>query len=228
MADAFKDRLDASRKILTERVGDKMKVTDETAFVGLDAYKKVLEADVNYVILATPPGFRPAHIKAAVAAGKHIFAEKPVAVDGAGVSSCLESLEEITKKGLGLVAGTLYRHHTGYLEVDQARARRPDRRDRQRLGLVQHDGTVEEGSRAGVERPRVPDAQLAVLHLAVRRPHRRAGRAQHRRAQLGHGREPGARRRHRRTSGADRAGVRPHLRPLRHRLRVPRTASTSR
>jgi myo-inositol 2-dehydrogenase / D-chiro-inositol 1-dehydrogenase len=117
MADAFKDRLDSSRKILSERIGDKMKVTDDTAFVGLDAYKKLLEvADVNYVILAAPPAFRPEHIKASVAAGKHMFAEKPVAVDGAGVKSCLASFEEINKKGLGLVAGTLYRHHTGYLE----------------------------------------------------------------------------------------------------------------
>jgi predicted dehydrogenase len=117
MADAFKDRLDASRKILGERIGAKMKVTDATCFSGLDAYKQVLAmSDVNYVILATPPGFRPAHIKAAVAAGKHIFAEKPVAVDGAGVRANLESFEEINKKGLGLVAGTLDRHHTGYLE----------------------------------------------------------------------------------------------------------------
>jgi len=117
MGDAFKDRLDLSRRVLTERVGDKMKVTDDTVFVGLDAYKKVLATDVNYVILASPPAFRPEHIKASVAAGKHIFAEKPVAVDGAGIKSCLASYEEINKKGLGLVAGTLYRHHTGYLEV---------------------------------------------------------------------------------------------------------------
>jgi myo-inositol 2-dehydrogenase / D-chiro-inositol 1-dehydrogenase len=116
MADAFQDRLDQSRKILTERAGAKMSVTDETCFVGLDAYKRILEADINYVVMATPPGFRPEHIKAAVAAGKHIFAEKPVAVDGAGIRSCLESHDEIAKKGLGLVAGTLYRHHTGYLE----------------------------------------------------------------------------------------------------------------
>lgn len=116
LADAFQDRLDRSRKILTERLKDKVSVTDETCFVGLDAYKELLKTDVNYVILASPPAFRPEHIRAAVEAGKHIFAEKPVAVDGAGVRSCLESHEAITKKGLGLVAGTLYRHHTGYLE----------------------------------------------------------------------------------------------------------------
>ena len=116
MADAFKDWLDESRTLLAGRLGDKFAVTDETCFVGLDAYQKLLQADVNYVVMAAPPAFRPAHIKAAVAAGKHIFAEKPVAVDGAGVRSCLESFEEMKKKGLGLVAGTIYRHHTGYLE----------------------------------------------------------------------------------------------------------------
>jgi myo-inositol 2-dehydrogenase/D-chiro-inositol 1-dehydrogenase len=116
MADAFKDRLDESRTILTERLGDRMSVTDDRCFVGLDAYQKLLQTDVNYVILATPPAFRAGHIKAAVAAGKHIFAEKPVAVDGAGVRSVLESAEVMKQKGLGLVAGTLYRHHTGYLE----------------------------------------------------------------------------------------------------------------
>ncbi len=116
MADAFKDRLDQSRRILSERLGDKMSVTDDTCFVGLDAYKQLMQADINYVIMAAPPGFRPDHLKAAVAAGKHIFAEKPVAVDGAGVKTCFEVHEELGKKGLGLVAGTLYRHHTGFLE----------------------------------------------------------------------------------------------------------------
>ena len=116
MADAFKDRLDESRALLAGRLGDRMAVTDETCFVGLDAYQQLLKTDINYVILASPPAFRPSHIKAAVAAGKHIFAEKPVAVDGAGVRACLESFAQMKQKGLGLVAGTIYRHHTGYLE----------------------------------------------------------------------------------------------------------------
>ena len=116
LGDAFKDRLDESRALLTGKIADKMSVTDDKCFVGLDAYQRVLETDANYIIMATPPAFRPGHIKAAVAAGKYIFAEKPVAVDGAGVRSCYESAEAIAKKGLGLVTGTLYRHHTGYLE----------------------------------------------------------------------------------------------------------------
>ncbi len=119
MADAFQDRLDQSRKLLTEKGGPAaVTVTDDHCFVGLDAYEKLLATatDVNYVILATPPGFRPIHIKAAVAAGKHVFAEKPVAVDAAGVRSCLDTFDEINKKGLGLVAGTQYRHFTPYIE----------------------------------------------------------------------------------------------------------------
>ncbi len=116
MADAFKDRLDSSRQQLTQRGGEAVQVTDERCFVGLDAVDKLLQTDVNYVILASPPGFRPGHIKAAVAAGKHIFAEKPVAVDGAGVRQCFELAPEITQKKLALVAGTQYRHFIPYLE----------------------------------------------------------------------------------------------------------------
>ena len=74
-------------------------------------------AGVNYVILATPPGFRPIHIEAAVAAGKNIFTEKPVAVDGPGIRKVLDAYEEAKKKGLGIVAGTQRRHQAGYLET---------------------------------------------------------------------------------------------------------------
>jgi myo-inositol 2-dehydrogenase/D-chiro-inositol 1-dehydrogenase len=116
MADAFQDRLNDSRRLLTEKGGAGIAVTDDHAFVGLDAYQRLLATDVNYVILATPPGFRPIHIKAAVAAGKNVFAEKPVAVDAPGIRSCLETFEEIQKKGVGLVAGTQYRHFTPYME----------------------------------------------------------------------------------------------------------------
>lgn len=117
MGDAFKDRLQESRKILTEKHKDKVDLPDDRCFVGLDAYKKVLATDVNYVILATPPGFRPQHLKAAIAAGKNVFAEKPVAVDGPGVRTVLALYDEAKKKGLGVAAGTQNRHKTGYLET---------------------------------------------------------------------------------------------------------------
>ncbi|HKP85472.1 MAG TPA: Gfo/Idh/MocA family oxidoreductase, partial [Blastocatellia bacterium] len=99
MADAFKDRLEESRKNLATgvkrlieksadgaKLSDKLDVTDDRCHAGLDAYQKVIALkEVNYIILATPPGFRPTHLEAAVAAGKNIFTEKPVAVDGPGI-----------------------------------------------------------------------------------------------------------------------------------------------
>jgi predicted dehydrogenase len=117
MGDAFKDRLETSREEIKKEAADKMDVPDERCFVGFDAYEKVLASDVNYVILATPPGFRPMHLKAAVAAGKHVFAEKPVAVDGPGVRTCLEVYEQAKAKGIGIASGTQYRHSTGHQET---------------------------------------------------------------------------------------------------------------
>jgi predicted dehydrogenase len=116
MADAFQDRLDTARKILNQRGGAKVDVKDDHVFVGLDAYQKLLKTDVNYVILATPPGFRPIHIKAAVEAGKFVFGEKPTCVDPAGARANFETYDLINKKGLGMVAGTQYRHFVPYIE----------------------------------------------------------------------------------------------------------------
>jgi predicted dehydrogenase len=118
MADAFKNRLEESRQNLIKDLGDKVEVSEERAFVGLDAYEKLLALkDVNYVILATPPGFRPQQLKAAVASGKHIFTEKPVAVDGPGIRTVLEVYEQAKAKGLGIAAGTQRRHQTAYIET---------------------------------------------------------------------------------------------------------------
>ena len=128
MGDAFKDRLDESRTTLLKKLGDLaakngskpgdfLDVTDDRCFVGFDAFEKVIASDVNYIILATPPAFRPQHLKAAVAAGKNIFTEKPVGVDGPGIRSVLATYEEARAKGLGIAAGTQRRHQTGYLET---------------------------------------------------------------------------------------------------------------
>lgn len=116
MGDVFKDHLDASLEIL-KKLGDKVDVPPERQFVGFGAFEKVLASDVNYVILATPPGFRPWHLKAAVEAGKHIFAEKPFAVDGSGIRTVLQVNEEAKAKGLAIGVGTQRRHQTGYLET---------------------------------------------------------------------------------------------------------------
>ncbi len=123
MGDLMADRLAQSRETLRKAVADtpalaaKFRVTDDKAFTGFDAYQKVIDSGVDLVILATPPGFRPAHLAAAVAAGKHVFTEKPVAVDAAGIRSVLATYEAARQKNLGIVAGTQRRHQAEYLEA---------------------------------------------------------------------------------------------------------------
>lgn len=119
MGDVFKDHLETSLGVLQKsEVADKLAVAEDHRFTGFDAYQQVLALDdVNYVILATPPGFRPPFLKAAVQAGKNTFAEKPVAVDGPGIRTVLEVYEEANRKGLAIGVGTQRRHQTGYLET---------------------------------------------------------------------------------------------------------------
>jgi len=123
LGDLMPDRLEQCRgelaKVAAENAdfASKYKVTDDRCFTGFDAYEKVLASDIDYVILATPPGFRPAHLAAAVAAGKHIFTEKPVAVDPAGIRSVLATAELARQKGLGVGAGTQRRHQIQYVEA---------------------------------------------------------------------------------------------------------------
>src|SRR5262249_37694991 len=98
--------------------GNSVDLPDDRCHVGLDAYEKVINTPgVNYVILATPPGFRPMCLQAAVAAGKNIFTEKPVGVDGPGIRKVLAAYEESQKKRLAIAAGTQRRHQLGYLET---------------------------------------------------------------------------------------------------------------
>lgn len=118
LADVFPERVASCRKHLTEQEGDRGKraqVEDNLCFTGFDAYKSLLATDVDLVILATPPHFRPMHLAEAVARGKHIFIEKPVAVDPAGIRSVLASAKLADEKGLCVVAGTQRRHERSYL-----------------------------------------------------------------------------------------------------------------
>jgi predicted dehydrogenase len=117
MGDMFGDRLDSSLAWLSREVDDKVSVTGDTSFTGFDAYEKVIACDIDMVILATPPGFRPMHLKAAVEAGKHVFMEKPVAVDPVGIRSIIASSELAKQKGLAIVAGTQRRHQNSYREI---------------------------------------------------------------------------------------------------------------
>ena len=110
MGDAFEDQLRKSLQSLQKDHGDKVKVTPDTSFVGLDAYQKVINSGVDVVLLATPPGFRPVHLKAAIDAGKHVFCEKPMATDVPGVRSVLESVKAAKEKNLSLVAGFCWRY----------------------------------------------------------------------------------------------------------------------
>ncbi len=110
MGDAFEDQLQKSLQSLQKGQPEKVKVAPDKCFVGLDAYQKVIDSGVDVVLLATPPGFRPQHLKAAVAAGKHIFCEKPMATDGPGVRSVLETVKAAKEKNLTLVAGFCWRY----------------------------------------------------------------------------------------------------------------------
>ncbi len=113
MADAFEDRLNSSLTNLKRQFADRVAVAKDRCFVGFDAYKQLLATDVDMVILAETPHFRPSHLKAAIEAGKHVFSEKPVAVDAPGVRSVLATSELAKKKNLSIVSGLCWRYHHG-------------------------------------------------------------------------------------------------------------------
>jgi predicted dehydrogenase len=117
MADVFRDRLDKSLAKLKAEVDDRTNVTRDKCFTGFDAYRRLIASGVDVVILATPPGFRPEHLKAAVEAGKHVFMEKPAAVDPVGIRSVIASAQLAEQKGLSIVAGTQQRRMAQYVEV---------------------------------------------------------------------------------------------------------------
>ncbi len=122
VADAFEGRVKGAVDACTREYKDKCKVTDNQAFSGMDAYKRLLDTDVQLVILATPPGFRPMQFEAAIKAGKHVFMEKPVAVDIPGVTQILRATEEAKQKGLAVGVGLQRRHERAYMEtIDKLR-----------------------------------------------------------------------------------------------------------
>lgn len=118
MGDAFADRLQSSLENirLKKDVAAKVAVTPETCFTGFDAYKQVIAAS-DVVLLTTPPHFRPLHMKAAIEAGKHVFAEKPCAVDAPGVRSVLATCELAKRKSLSVVSGLCLRYDYGFQET---------------------------------------------------------------------------------------------------------------
>jgi predicted dehydrogenase len=117
LGDLFPDHLNQCKDKLRTAIGDHFKVTDDHCFAGFDSYKNVIASEVDLVILATPPAFRPVHLQAAIDAGKHVFMEKPVAVDPVGVRSVIASSDLAKQKNLAIVAGTQRRHQLGYVEA---------------------------------------------------------------------------------------------------------------
>ena len=115
MGDIFQDKIDAGLASLQAEFKDdpkKINISKERQFTGLDAFQKVLNSGIDVVLLTTSPGFRPQHIRAAVEAGKHIFCEKPMAVDGPGVRSVMESIKLAKQKNLAMVDGFVWRWTT--------------------------------------------------------------------------------------------------------------------
>ncbi len=118
MGDTFADRLKlAQQTIESSAPTGKYAVTEDRCFVGFDAYQHVIAADVDVVILATPPHFRPEHFEAVVAAGKHCFVEKPIAVDVPGVKRVQAACETARQKGLAVVSGLCWRYEPAVVET---------------------------------------------------------------------------------------------------------------
>ncbi|MFO0913068.1 MAG: Gfo/Idh/MocA family oxidoreductase [Pirellulales bacterium] len=115
MADLFPDQITAARQSIladaeAQGVKEKFAVTEDRCYSGFDAYLKLIASDVDVVLLTTPPHFRPMHLRAAIEAGKHVFCEKPVAVDAPGVRHVLETVELARQKNLSIVSGLCWRY----------------------------------------------------------------------------------------------------------------------
>jgi myo-inositol 2-dehydrogenase/D-chiro-inositol 1-dehydrogenase len=152
LGDLFQDRLDDARREIAEKA--KQQVADDKCFVGFHAFEKVLASGIDVAILATPPHFRPQHFAAAVAAGKHVFMEKPVAVDAPGVQSIIESAARAKTRGLSVVTGTQRRHQPSYRQAFERISNGAIG------GLVQ--GTAERLVRYGMDDPRLGQLDLNV------------------------------------------------------------------
>src|SRR5205823_14556600 len=116
--DMFPDKLDAALTNLQQNadIAARVDVKDDHKFTGFDAYKGVIEA-CDVVLLATPPHFRPMHLAAAIDAGKHVFCEKPVAIDAPGIRSVIATCALAKQKNLALVSGLCYRYENSKRET---------------------------------------------------------------------------------------------------------------
>jgi predicted dehydrogenase len=115
LGDVFQDKIDHCRAELKEKKN--VEIPDENCFLGFDSYEKVIGSGVDLVLLCTPPHFRPVHLEAAINARKHVFMEKPCAVDPVGVRSVLVSAKKAESMGLSIVSGTIRRVQKDYMET---------------------------------------------------------------------------------------------------------------
>src|SRR5690554_5249843 len=115
LGDVFQDKIDNCRAKLKQEKG--VEIADENCFIGFDSYEKVIGSGVDIVLLCTPPHFRPAHVEAAVNARKHIFMEKPIAVDPAGVRKVLAAVKRAESLNLNIMSGTIRRSQKDYMET---------------------------------------------------------------------------------------------------------------
>ena len=154
----------------------KIDVPADRIFIGLDAFQKVIGAGPDIVFLTTPPGFRPAHYAAAVAAGKHVFMEKPICVDAPGFRSVMETNKAADEKGLQVAVGLQRRHSKQFLGPVKAIQDGS-------LGPIAFMRCYWNGNPVRIPHPRAgrdgngtPNPQLESNAVALRRPHRRAAR----------------------------------------------------
>jgi len=119
LADVFSEYLQGARKRLKAEKPDQVDVADDHCFVGFDAYQKLIASDVDVVLLGATSHFHPIHLKAAIAAGKHVFCEKPHGIDVPGLKMAMAAGQEAKKKGLSLVSGLCWRYDPGVGEAMQ-------------------------------------------------------------------------------------------------------------
>ncbi|MDR1097690.1 MAG: Gfo/Idh/MocA family oxidoreductase [Tannerella sp.] len=114
LGDVFADKLTACRQKLKDQGMD---IPDDKCFLGFDAYQKVIDSDVDLVLLCTPPVFRPLHFEYAIEKGKHCFIEKPCAVDPVGARRILATAKRAEAKGLSVISGTIRRSQKDCVET---------------------------------------------------------------------------------------------------------------
>lgn len=117
LADVFPEQLEQAYKLALKKDAKRVDVPVERQFLGFESYKKLIDTDVDVVLLCSPPNFRPDHIEYAVAKGKHIFCEKPVAIDIPGLKRVMESVRIAKEKQLNIVSGFCFRYLTPNREI---------------------------------------------------------------------------------------------------------------